>query len=473
MSNNPKILIVDDRKDMIFALTNALKMQGYRIISADNGLTAIELVRKEQPDAAIMDIRMPEMDGLEAMKQIREINPHLPVILMTAYGKIDSAVQAVKSGAYDYIEKPFDNEKITITLRNALSEFNLKREVKALRSKLNGKDFLAELMGSSDKIKGILNQVNCVSSTNFTVVLHGETGSGKELVARAIHRQSLRSKGNFVGVDCGAIPETLIESELFGYERGAFTGAERSKEGYFELSSKGTLFLDEIGNLPINMQSKLLRALEERCIRRLGGSGVRKTDTRIIVASNEKLEKLVENGRFREDLYYRLNEFVIEIPPLRDRKEDIIYLASNFLSETNMELGKNIIGFSKSATESLFDYNWPGNVRELRNVIREAVLMSPNNAMIEAQNLLFRESGFNIDPPDTKTRRSFKIEMDINKEISLKDIVKKCVIDIERQLITDVLKRTGGNKSRAARKLNIDYTTMHLKVKEYCIKIDD
>src|SRR3989304_7062702 len=299
MNNNPKILIVDDRKDMIFALTNALKMQGYRIISADNGLTAIELVRKEQPDAAIMDIRMPEMDGLKAMKQKRERTPHLPVILMTAYGKIDSAVQAVKSGAYDYIEKPFDNEKITITLRNALSEFNLKREVKALRSKLNGKDFLAELMGSSDKIKGILNQVNCVSSTNFTVVLHGETGSGKELVARAIHRQSLRSKGNFVGVDCGAIPETLIESELFGYERGAFTGAERSKEGYFELSSKGTLFLDEIGNLPINMQSKLLRALEERCIRRLGGSGVRKTDTRIIVASNEKLEKLVENGRFR------------------------------------------------------------------------------------------------------------------------------------------------------------------------------
>ncbi|ODS34306.1 MAG: response regulator [Candidatus Scalindua rubra] len=471
MRNNTKVLVVDDNKDMIFALTNVLKPEGYKIATANNGLTALKLARKEHPDAVIMDIRMPEMDGIEAMRQMKEIETNLPIILVTAYGNIETAIQATKLGAYDYIVKPFDNEKIIVTLRNALTELGLKREVETLRADLEKSSPLSELMGSSDKMKRVYDQINSVSPTDFTVILYGETGSGKELVARAIHNQSLRSKGNFVGVDCGAIPETLIESELFGYERGAFTGANKRKEGYFEFASKGTLFMDEIGNLPRNMQSKLLRVLEENCIRRLGGKKSVKIDTRVIVASNEKLENLVDAGKFREDLYYRLNEFAIGIPPLRNRKEDIIYLSKRFLDITNLELKKNVNGFSASAIKCLHNYNWPGNVRELKNVIRRTVLQATD--VIGSVNLPNKKSGFNTDPHDTQTRQSFKVEMDINKELSLKDIVKKCVIDIERQLIMNVLKRTGGNKSKAARQLKIDYTTMHLKVKEYCIKIDD
>lgn len=472
MVDEKKILIADDLQDMRTVLTNILGREGYKTETAKDGLSAVELVRKEPPAAVIMDIRMPEMNGMEAMKQMKKIYPAMPIILMTAYGEIETAVQAVKFGAYDYISKPFENEKIVITLKNALSERNLKREVEVLRINIKRRTSLSELMGSSVEIKGVYNQVNSVSPTNFTVVLYGETGSGKELLARAIHNQSSRRECPFVAVDCGAIPETLIESELFGYEKGAFTGADRTKRGYFELSNKGTLYLDEISNLPKKMQSKLLRAIDEQRIRRLGGEEDIEIDIRVLVASNIKLENLVNTGKFREDLYHRLNEFVIEIPALRNRKEDVLYLSNRFLDEVNLELHKSVKGFSESATKYMLSYNWPGNVRELRNVVRRAVLQAVNNELIETRNLSANISKLNTAALSPLMGQSNKVEMGAYDELSLKEIVKKRVCDIEKHVIMDVLKFTGGNKSKAARILKVDYKTMYYKVKEYGINFE-
>ncbi|MFQ5965124.1 MAG: sigma-54-dependent transcriptional regulator [Candidatus Scalinduaceae bacterium] len=468
MHSNTKILIVDDIKDMRIVLTKVLKKEGYKTITAGDGLTAIKLVRSELPDAVIMDIKMPKMDGIEVMKRIKKLKDDIPVILITAYGEIETAVQTVKSGAYDYVTKPFDNAKIIITLNNALKEHSLKYELKRLRLRLKDKAPLPKQMGSSNQVKRVANLVNSVSHTNFTVILYGETGSGKELVARSIHNQSLRRKNKFIAVDCGAIPETLIESELFGYEKGAFTGAEGRREGYFELASKGTLFLDEIGNLPVKMQNKLLRVLEGHNIRRLGGRESIEVDIRVIVASNSRLDRLVKTEKFREDLYHRLNEFTIEIPPLRNRKEDIIYLANRFLDECNLELNKNVQGLSESALERMNNYDWPGNVRELRNVIRRAALVADDK--IESVNIPTIKSRLNIDSFDSPISHLINGEKGTFNEFSLKDIVKKGVSNIEKYVITDTLQHTGGNKSKAARILKIDYKTLYYKIKEYDIK---
>jgi two-component system nitrogen regulation response regulator GlnG len=468
MSSNEKILIVDDLEEIRVLLSVILKKDGYKITVADNGLSAVELFRKELSDTVIMDIKMPGMDGIETMKRMKKIAPTVPIILMTAHGDVSTAVLAVKSGAYDYITKPFDNEKIVIVLKNALSELKLRREVNTLRT--GGKEgaLLSEQMGSSDEIKKVYNQVDRVAPTNFTVILYGETGSGKELIARAIHNQSSRGGNKIVTIDCGALPETLLESELFGYEKGAFTGAEKRKEGYVELASGGTLFLDEIGNLSLQMQGKLLRAIEEKRIKRLGGKDDIEINVRIIVACNKKLGELVKAGEFREDLFHRLNEFTIEIPALRDRRRDIIHLSKRFLNEINEELRKSVTGFSTSAIECLFNYKWPGNVRELKNVIRKAGLWCSENAAIEADDLLIIKS--KNDLPDTQKEQLIDTEIDNYDELSLKDIVKNNIRKIEMDVITDVLKRTGGNKSKAARMLKIDYKTMHYKIKEYGIK---
>ncbi|ODS32271.1 MAG: response regulator [Candidatus Scalindua rubra] len=476
-----KILVVDDEVRAYEFLKSILERHGHDVITSNNGNDALNKARKEDPDVMLLDVRMPGMDGIEVLKQLKKAVPLLPVILVTAVTDIDTAVQAIKLGAYDYVTKPLDSEKINIILKNALTELGLKREVSALRSKINKNTPLFEIMGSGDAMKKIYNEISNVAPTDYTIVLQGETGTGKELVARAIHNQSFRKDGEFFAVDCGAIPETLIESELYGYEKGAFTGADKRKEGYFELASNGTLFLDEIGNLPINMQSKLLRALEERRIRRLGGKRDIPIDVRIIVANNNKLENLMRSGVFREDLFYRLNEFTIELPPLRKRKEDLVFLIMHFLDETKLELKKNITGFSDSALDRLIGHNWPGNVRELRNVIRKAVLICPDNTEIDAQNISI-SIGQSSRKDDTgnlqtvtnhiskETTQLSKVEIDDYEGLSLKDIAKKSLNRIEKDIIMDVLKRTGGNKSKAARILKINNTTMHYKIKEYGIK---
>ncbi len=464
MNKSVKILVVDDVKDIVNVLSGILKEEGYNVLTAHNGQVAVEIVESQLPEAVIMDIRMPVMNGIEAMKKMKSINPLLPVILITAYGEIDSAVKAVKLGAYDYITKPFDRDHIVITLRHALNELKLKYEIKRLRSDSDKRSSLAELMGSSDEIKRVFNQVNHVAPTDFTVILYGETGSGKDLIARAIHNQSTRGGSKIVTIDCGAIPETLLESELFGYEKGAFTGADKRKEGYIESASKSTLFLDEIGNLSLQMQGKLLRAIEEKCIRRLGGTDDINIDVRIIVAGNKKLDELVKAGKFREDLYHRLNEFTIEIPPLRKRKEDVIYLSRRFLDETNRALNKNVREFSESTLECLLNYDWPGNVRELKNVIRKSVLMADD--VVESVNLPNEESRSNNHLFDYVTGKPIKLEKDNFNDLSLRDVVS----NVEEQVIASALKQTAGNKSKAARMLKIDYKTILYKIKEYGIK---
>ncbi len=468
MNKKAMVLVVDDVKDIVGFLSGILEFEGYKVLKAYNGKSAVEIVQKELPEAVIMDIEMPVMDGIEAMKKMKSINPLLPVIFITAFGEIDSAVNAIKLGAYNYVTKPFEQENILITLKNALNEFRLKCEVKKLRSDINERATLSELMGSSDEIKKVFNQVGHVAPTDFTVVLHGETGSGKELIARAIHKQSLRRDGKLVTIDCGAIPENLLESGLFGYEKGAFTGADRRKIGHIELASEGTLFLDEIGNLSLQMQGKLLRAIEEKRIMRLGGEDEIQVNVRIIVAGNEKLDQLVKNGKFREDLYHRLNEFTIEIPPLRKRKEDVIYLSRRFLNETNIELNKHVSDFSASSLECLLNYDWPGNVRELKNIVRKSVLMS--NDVVESVNVPNEKSEINNNSNFLGSIKGDSIKLENGKYDKFS--LRKVIGNVEEQVIVDVLKHTGGNKSKAARILKIDYKTILYKIKEYSIDVN-
>ncbi len=501
------VLIIDDDIKLSNALSIVIHKAGYTTYTANDGRAGIEMLHKESPAVVILDLRMPGMDGIEVLKQIKKISSETPVIIITAYSRVQSAVEAIKLGAYDYLSKPFDNDEIAITVQRAIKERAMRQEIHALKAQLNHAMPLFEQMGHSDAIIKLNELVNHVAPTNFTVVLYGETGSGKEVVARYIHNRSPRGDKPFVVVDCGSIPETLIESELFGYEKGAFTGADRQKAGQFENASGGTLFLDEIGNLPVSMQNKLLRALQERQVRRLGGDKEIAVDVRVVVAGNERLESLVKSGRFRMDLYQRLNEFHIEIPPLRKRKDDIVFLSKWFLDATNAELSKHVQGFTKDALDILLAYNWPGNVRELRNVIRRAVLLS--SEMIEpaclppltntpvfvethggaaldthgsqthcSASLHLKQGKYHVIPEEpapgisgsgdaTKQTISLDVDMDNDKDFSF----HACIESIEKKLIENALIRTQGNKSKAARLLKIDYTTLHYKIKEYGIKI--
>ena len=479
--SNISVLIIDDEADMCEMLSHVLNQAGFITYTALDGNTGIEVFNKESPNVVILDLRMPCMNGMEVLKQIKQTNSETPVIIVTAYGEIQSAVEAVKHGAFNYFNKPFDNEEVVLTVKKALEERAMRQEIRMLKTQLNFAMPLFEQMGNSAEIAKVNELVTCVAPTNFTVVICGETGSGKELIARSIHNQSPRRGQPFVVVDCGSIPETLIESELFGFEKGTFTGADQKKVGRFEIASGGTIFLDEIGNLPKPMQGKLLRVLQERRIRRLGSNKEIDVEVRVVVAGNERLEYLVESGHFRMDLYQRLNEFCIEIPPLRQRKDDIVFLCKRFLDITNKELNKNIRGITKEALEILLTYNWPGNVRELKNVIRRAVLLAvdivePKHLLIKTQEQKQESSpaaGQMASAAGQKADQAIPLDLDMNngKDLSLRDMVAKCIEHAEKKLITSVLKRTGGNKSQAARILKIDYKTMHYKVKNYGIKI--
>jgi len=360
-----RILVVDDQQDICWLLSSLLKDAGYAVSTAADGQQALEVVAKQPPDLVLMDVRMPRLDGMTALERLKQGDPHLPVIILTAYGEVQSAVQAMKLGAEDYLLKPFNNEEVVLAVRRALEQVALSDEVRGLRVQLESAAGLGEVMGTSQEIQKVFVQVQQVARTNFTVILQGETGTGKELVARAIHQQSDRRAMPFLAVDCGAVPESLIESQLFGHERGAFTGANATRQGDFELASGGTLFLDEISNLPLGIQAKLLRVLQERQIRRVGGRQFIRVDPRILVASNMDLQDEVRHGRFRQDLFHRMNEFAIVIPPLRQRRQDILFLAKAFLEQARRELKKHIGGISEAAAQLLQEHTWPGNVREL------------------------------------------------------------------------------------------------------------
>ncbi|MBI4611137.1 MAG: sigma-54-dependent Fis family transcriptional regulator [Candidatus Rokubacteria bacterium] len=457
-----RILVVDDEPDMRWLLAGVLQAEGLEVVTAEDGQAALDRVMADAPATVILDLRMPGLDGMSALGKLKTIAPQVPVIMLTAYGDIPTAVQAMRLGAYDYLTKPFHNDDIVLTVRRALERQALLAEVEELRSQLGeGGGSLSEHMGPSQEIQKVIRHITQVASSTFTVLIQGETGTGKELVARAIHQQSARCEKPFIALDCGAIPETLIESELFGYEKGAFTGADRRKEGHFQLAEGGSLFLDEITNLPLTTQAKLLRVLQEREVQLLGGKRAVPVNVRIIAASNVPLETEMRAGRFRHDLYYRLNEFTIALPPLRERQEDILYLAKRFLEEASMELKRPVRGISEEAAPLLLRHPWPGNARELRNVIRQAVLLSPD--LIRPEHLAALGPGGARAPLAEEPRSG-------SAGLSLREASEKAAAEAERQAIRHALQATQGNKSEAARLLRTDYKTLHVKMKRYGIR---
>ena len=451
-----KILIVDDDKDMRDILSDIIKLEGYEAITADDGRKALKKIRMHSPDLVLLDIRLPEMDGMKVLEEIKKIDKDLIAIMLTAYGGVKDAVHSMKLGAFDYITKPFDNEEIVLNIKRAFQTRYLGREVERLRKILEGKRIVERFLGESPQIKQVLNKIKIVAPTNMTVIIQGESGTGKELIARMIYQESLRKDKPFIAIDCGAIPETLVESELFGYERGAFTGADAQKEGKFEQAHGGTLFLDEITNLPQSLQAKLLRVIQERKVQHLGSSAKEiMIDVRVIAATNTILSDEVLKGRFRDDLYHRLNEFNINLPPLREREGDIPLLAKYFLEEANLEFNKKIEGISGEAMKSFLNYSWPGNVRELRNEIRKAALLTDSNHI--------REISLPADAVSDPERFD-PLEV-LDKGMSLREITKKTIEMIEKEIIEKALIQAKNNKTKAAKILQIDRMTLYSKIK--------
>ncbi len=461
-----QILLADDDRDFRWATGNVLESAGYGVIHAQDGEEALGFLERDVPDLVLLDFRMPGLDGLQVATEMNQRISAVPIIMITAYAEIDSAVKAMKMGVYDYVTKPVDNNDLLFTIERALEKKDLVDEVAQLRHVLSKRTALYEVMGKSDPVKKLVRHVEKVAPTSFTVLIEGESGTGKELVARAIHNLSQVKDGPFVAVDCGAIPDTLIESELFGYMKGAFTGAYTDKRGYFELADGGTLFLDEVGNLPYPVQQKLLRAIQERVVQRLGGKKPVEIDVRIVAATNQSLEKDVGSGRFRPDLYFRLNEFTIRVPSLRDRKEDIPYLAKKFMDAVEGELEKRCGGFSRESLIALSSYHWPGNVRELRNVIRQAVLLCEEDAAMQLHHMTFSSHLM----PGLKGQTSAVSEQIYDGKKSLKEIVTSYVDTVEKRAIEEAMAESEGNKSRVARKLKVDYKTLLRKIKAHGIR---
>ncbi len=460
MSKLGRVLIVDDEEEICEALAGLVRGEGLVPVLAHDGVTALACVRAEAPDVVLVELRMAGMDGMEVMRRAKSLDEDLPVILITACAEVRGAVEAMRAGAHDYLSKPFDQADVIRVVLRALGERELKRRVKNLSSQIRGQETVREVLGPSDAVSHLIADVNRVARSNFSVVILGETGSGKEVVARAIHEQSPRSAGPFIPVDCGAIPETLLEGELFGHEKGAFTSAVARQQGKLEAARGGTLFLDEIANLPLGSQAKLLRTLQEKTFYRIGSSRPISVDVRVLAACNQDLLALTESDAFRRDLYFRLSEFVVRVPPLRDRREDILYLAKRFLDITNAELQKTVQGFSESAVEALLAYHWPGNARELRSCIRRAVLLA-EEAITEKLLDITRHP--RSPAGATPARRAG----DPVEDAPLKEIVRRNTVRVERELILQALRDSRWNKAKAARMLRIDYKTMHSKFKEY------
>lgn len=472
------ILIIDDEVELCQNLSEMLKEEeeGYKVFVANSGKDGLAKIKEEIPDLVLLDIKMPEMDGIETLEKIKAIDKDILVIMLTAYQTVETAVKAMKLGAYDYISKPFNYEELKIIIKRALQTRDLSREVISLRHQLRDKFSFKNIIGRSDKIKEVLYKIEKVAPTNATVLIRGESGTGKELIAKTIHQYSPRKDKPFVAVDCAGLTETLIESELFGHTKGAFTGAINKKIGKFELAQGGTLFLDEIGNLPINIQIKLLRTLQEREINRIGEKYPIKINARFVVATNANLEEAIKSGTFREDLYHRINVFSIFLPPLREKKEDIPLLALHFLNQFNLMLEKNIKNISEESMKLLIDYPWPGNVREVQNVIQQAIIMAEDIILPEHLPVYIKENKVGADPAFAKNPVgadlvSARIEegerIDLAKGLSLKEMINRFSKDTERGIILEVLERNNWNKAEAARLLKINYKTLYLKIKEY------
>jgi len=464
-----RILITDDDHEMAQQLGHLVQREGLTPLLAKDGTEALQLVRAGDPDVLLVDLRMPGMDGMELMRRAKGLDPELPVILITGFAEVRGAVEALRAGAHDYLAKPFEHQQVIRVVLRALNERRLKLELKHLADHVHHVLLPRETFGPSEAIGRVISAIERVAKSKFSVLIVGETGSGKEVVARAIHQASGRARQPFVPVDCGAVPETLFESELFGHERGAFTGADQQTVGRIEVTHTGTLFLDEISNMPLASQAKLLRVLQEKTLYRLGGVKPIHVDTRMLTASSHDLEALCERGSFRLDLYFRLNEYTISIPPLRKRREDIPYLAKRFLDIANIELSKSIKGFSPSAIEAMLAYRWPGNVRQLRSVVRRAVLMAED--VIAEEHLGLGLKVCKLLAEDELVACSSTPGRG-RGDLSLREIVRSSTVHVERKAIIHALRRTGGNKAKAARLLQVDYKTLHSKVKEYGIQTE-
>jgi two-component system response regulator HydG len=450
-----KILVIDDDTYMCNLLVNYLNQHGYQTEGAFNGANAKKIIEKNEFDLILCDYRLPDSDGLKILQHVKTKKPLIPVVIMTAYSDVRMAVKLIKSGAYDYVAKPIHNEEILQLVNRALT---------ASRKKETSTSFQEGFItGKSKRIKEVLHHVQLVAPSDITVLIEGETGSGKEYIARAIHYTSKRKDKPFIPVDCGAIPKELANSELFGHIKGAFTGAINDKKGYFEQAKGGTIFLDEVGNLPHENQVKLLRALQERIISRVGDSKSLKVDVRLIAASNEDLIELVNTNEFREDLYHRLNGFKIRIPALRDRGKDVLVFADFFITQANRSFHKQVTGIDQSAQELLLAYQWYGNIRELQNVINRAVLLSTGNE-IKAEHL----------PDEIRYSHLQTLHRQERSDLSRNGIteLKEATLITEKEVIANALIKSNFNKSKAAKMLNIDRKTLYNKIKLYKIDTD-
>ncbi|MBI5875726.1 MAG: nitrogen regulation protein NR(I) [Deltaproteobacteria bacterium] len=468
-----KVLIADDDESILWVLQQMFKDKNIDTAEARDGKTALEMLNTQDFSLAIMDIRMPEKDGLDVLKEIKEAGSMTPIIIMTAQGTMKNAIEAMKRGAFDYITKPFDIAELEMLVDRTLEHRKLKEEVSILKHRL--KERVAKeitFVGKSRTVQDVFKTIGKIAPKDVSVIIQGESGTGKELVAKLIHTNSLRTEGPFVAVNSAAIPKELMESELFGYEKGAFTGAVETRQGKFELANNGTLFLDEIGDMPLDLQSRLLRAIQGQEFYRVGGKQPIKVDVRIIAATHQDLEKAVEEKKFREDLLYRLNVVTVKLPPLRNRKEDIPLLSEYFLQKFQEEMGIEPRTLSPKAMDALKAYSWPGNVRELENILRRAVLLYSNPVL----------SPDDIALPQKKQTKDSLEDIIYNRlegfvsSINVKDkheLYNTILPFMERPLIRLVLKKTGGNQVKTAELLGINRNTLRKKIKELGIKTDE
>jgi len=455
--NKTHLLVVDDDIGHLTTLKTLVRSWGYRVTVAEDGSAAVDEVKTQPFDLILMDVRMTQMDGIAALKRIKAHNPAIPVLIMTAYSSVQTAVDALKTGAYDYLTKPLDFDTLRLTVERAMEHTRLKNENRRLKQKLREEFDWQNIIGSSPPMRALIDMVAMVAPSEATVLITGESGTGKELIARSIHFNSPRRSKPFVVVNCAALADTLLESELFGHEKGAFTGADKRREGRFRQADGGTLFLDEIGETSPAMQAKLLRVIQERELQRVGGDETLHVDVRILAATNRDLSGEVKQGKFREDLFYRLNVVTVDMPPLRARHADIPLLAQHFMKQFASRNRKEIKGFTPRAMDLLIRHDWPGNVRELENAVERAVILITGDYITE------RELPLSISPD----RDSASSEPAVTGDRMLALDGMQSLESIEKKAIKATLAETGGNKSETARRLGINRKTLHLKLKRY------
>ena len=443
-----KILVVDDDLEMCGMLSDVLKEEGFFVTTTGDSLEASKILKREEFDVLVTDLKMKGLKGLDLLEGVNKVAPMTPVIIITAFGTIESAIKAMKMGAYDYITKPFQMDEFVLTVRKALENRLLKKEVIRLRKEVESRYDFHQLIGKSPSMQKIYDLIERISDSSSNVLITGESGTGKELVAKAIHYNGVRKEGPFVAINCAAIPETLLESELFGYKKGAFTDAKSDKKGLIFEANEGTLFLDEITEMPLTLQAKSLRVIEEREVRPLGDTNSYPIDARIISTSNRDIASLIQQGHFRKDLYYRLKVIDIEMPPLRERKEDIPILVQHFIHKFSMELKKAVSSVSEDALKILLNYFWPGNVRELENIIQRAITLSQHEVILPD------------DLPASIIQKN-------DEKLFEKAMEEKFTLDqLEKEYVKRVLIETGGNKSKAAERLGLDRKTLYRKLEE-------